>query len=286
MNSFEEKLKQSIVELTCFDNQGVEEVFGFLTSKETEEIRSQFNTKRFRLQEFSHIERLIQEGKNDVYLYPGIINEFIPPINNEQEEVVVMLSMVEVIWLTCVSYMIDFGLPGDQIKEINQRVILDKEEGANKYPLIQYFLFGAIAGHLPVFFMIYTDGRFKLVSDEDYLDQCQADGSSNHLIISINQALKDTFPDLFTVDPIYVTAHKTSLKHGEWELIKELRSGNYQSIKVRMKGNEIDLLEGVERLEVNKRLVDILKLDDFQNIDLRQENGRVVSIQRTLKKKL
>ena len=53
----------------------------------------------------------------------------------------------------------------------------------------------------------------------------------------------------------------------------------FESIKIKMKDGKIGIIEGTEKVTTkNKRVVDLLKGEDFQNIELKQENGKVVYI--------
>ena len=46
------------------------------------------------------------------------------------------------------------------------------------------------------------------------------------------------------------------------------------------------MIEGVERIEDRTKIVDILKQHDYQNIEIKQSDGRIVLINRTVKTKV
>jgi hypothetical protein len=54
---------------------------------------------------------------------------------------------------------------------------------------------------------------------------------------------------------------------------------------VTKKNGEIDMIEGTERISEKDRIIDILKQHEYQNIEIKQANGKVVLISRTVKQK-
>ena len=61
---------------------------------------------------------------------------------------------------------------------------------------------------------------------------------------------------------------------------------DFQTIKIVRRNGEIDRLEGTEKGSPGKRMIDILNQGDYQNIEVKQENGKVVCIHRTVKRKI
>ena len=53
-----------------------------------------------------------------------------------------------------------------------------------------------------------------------------------------------------------------------------------------MKDGRIDLIEGIEHIYKQTRIIDLLKEGRYQDIELKQENGKVVHVKRTTKRKL
>jgi hypothetical protein len=46
------------------------------------------------------------------------------------------------------------------------------------------------------------------------------------------------------------------------------------------------MLESIERISEQTRIIDILKDHNYQNIELKQANGKIVCLNRTVKTKL
>ena len=72
----------------------------------------------------------------------------------------------------------------------------------------------------------------------------------------------------------------------ELQLIEMTRNQKFQSLRIVKRGGRIDMIEGVERIEDRTKIVDILKQHDYQNIEIKQSDGRIVLINRTVKTKV
>ncbi|GER59631.1 hypothetical protein ULMA_17390 [Patiriisocius marinus] len=72
----------------------------------------------------------------------------------------------------------------------------------------------------------------------------------------------------------------------ELQLIKMTRNQKFQSLRIVKRNGRIDMIEGVERIEDRTKIVDILKQHDYQNIEIKQSDGRIVLINRTVKTKV
>jgi hypothetical protein len=54
---------------------------------------------------------------------------------------------------------------------------------------------------------------------------------------------------------------------------------------VKIKDKKFDLLEGTQRVALERRIVDILNDGAYQRIELVQERGSIVYVNRTIRKK-
>ncbi|MFL0148015.1 hypothetical protein V2598_06745 [Tenacibaculum maritimum] len=72
----------------------------------------------------------------------------------------------------------------------------------------------------------------------------------------------------------------------EGAVLKMIRDIKYHSITVVKRDGKIEMLEGVERIEEKTRIIDVLKEHNYQNIELKQANGKIVCLNRTVKTKL
>jgi hypothetical protein len=72
----------------------------------------------------------------------------------------------------------------------------------------------------------------------------------------------------------------------EIQVLEMIRSERFLSIKVIIKNGEVDAIEGLERLDTGERIIDMLKQHDFQNLEIKQSNGKIVCVNRIFRKKV
>lgn len=101
--------------------------------------------------------------------------------------------------------------------------------------------------------------------------------------IDLLEIINNSFPGLS------LNSEEVSLepvKRTEKQVLSIIKEKKYHSVKLIKKGNLLDRAECEEKLPVSKRVIDILKEADFQNIEIKQESGKPVYLNRTIKTKL
>ncbi|CAN0597556.1 unnamed protein product, partial [Ectocarpus sp. 12 AP-2014] len=78
----------------------------------------------------------------------------------------------------------------------------------------------------------------------------------------------------------------SGLSSSEIEALEMIRSKRFLSIKLIIKNGEVDAIEGLERLHTGERIIDMLKQHDFQNLEIKQSNGKIVCVNRIFRKKM
>lgn len=76
------------------------------------------------------------------------------------------------------------------------------------------------------------------------------------------------------------------LSCAESQVLDMIRNKRFLSIKLIIKNGEVDVIEGLERLQTGKRIVDMLKQHDFQNLEIKQSNGKIICVNRIYRKKV
>ncbi|WP_010180412.1 hypothetical protein [Aquimarina agarilytica] len=71
----------------------------------------------------------------------------------------------------------------------------------------------------------------------------------------------------------------------EIRVVEMLRNENFESLKVLKRNGKIDIIEGIEKIKDTKKIVDLLKQYEFQNLEIKQNDGRIVHINRTVREK-
>jgi hypothetical protein len=101
--------------------------------------------------------------------------------------------------------------------------------------------------------------------------------------IDLREIINSTFPGL----PVSTEKLKLfTIKEQEQRVVDILREPSYHAIKVIKRGTALDRAECEEKLPINKRVIDIMKEAAFQNIEIKQESGKPVYMNRIIKTKL
>ena len=78
----------------------------------------------------------------------------------------------------------------------------------------------------------------------------------------------------------------SELTPSEIQVLEMIRNKRFLSIKLIIKNGEVDTIEGLERLHTGERIIDMLKQHDFQNLETKQSNGKIVCVNRIYRKKV
>lgn len=193
-------------------------------------------------------------------------------------------SLVEILWMSIIRELREFGLSNPKLSTVKNYLFNDfsytKEDSTTNN--ITMATIDVVAYASPVFLVVSNNGKCVLIRDYEYLSAIQYGELPNHTSISLNSQIKDHISVLYD-EPDYEAF--TGLSRDELQVLLILRSENYQSVKVTKKDGVIDIIEGTERINEKDKLIDILKQYDYQNIEIKQVNGRVVLMNRTVKTK-
>lgn len=193
-------------------------------------------------------------------------------------------SLIEVIWINIIEELRDIGFNKEKIKKVKDQLLLPIEGVDSKYPYLEFHLISSILYHRPFFILIDKEGNSNILGLDNYIAILQSEDILCHTVLSLDGLFKKligkidqskwTFTELFR------------LSREELELLSFIKLNNFKSIKVIRRNGKIDRFEGTEKLNPRKRMIDILNQGDYQNIEVKQENGKVVCIHRTVKRKI
>tara|TARA_R100001377_G_scaffold6141_1_gene3371 strand:- start:465 stop:740 length:276 start_codon:yes stop_codon:yes gene_type:complete len=89
-----------------------------------------------------------------------------------------------------------------------------------------------------------------------------------------------------TSDKQLIVNNPSDLNENETKALRMIRDSKYHTITIVKREGKIEMLESIERISERTRIVDILKDHNYQNIELKQANGKIVCLNRTVKTKL
>lgn len=200
-----------------------------------------------------------------------------------------MFSIVQFVWMEIIQELRKFGFPNEKIllaKEdlINGQAYRVKEaKTINDSHLLHYYIASVMCRREQVFVLVFENGEIEFANLNDLSIAGIFNSIGNHIKINLNDILQKLFPaqDLSAKDNNSMYA----LSQDEKELLYNIRLGNFDSVTVKLKDNEIEAFECEKSEKVSVRIVELLESGSFQDITLKQRDGKVVSVSRKAIKK-
>ena len=190
---------------------------------------------------------------------------------------------MDALWVKIIQELREFGLSLDKIKVAKESLSFMSDKCGVAMPLLEFYTAFAIGNKMPVLLLVFRDGVAVPANFTQYKVASQFKGVENHLQLNLNHLLQGLFPNIDLI-PSHINEIPVSLD--EMELLAFLRICNYERIEIRYQKGKMKHIEGVERVDMQKRIPELLKDNPFQQIEMQIENGKVVAILRTVKKKI
>jgi hypothetical protein len=188
-------------------------------------------------------------------------------------------SIMDQLWLYTIQALREFGLSLDRVKNAKEIFFTPIEN----YPfsIMEYYTSCAYILLEDVFLIVFSDGFAIPLTYSEYQNALKLNWIRNHVQISINEIIQKIFQDP-NLEPRY--KDEASITPQEFEVLHMIRTGNFEEIKIRFVNGSIYLLEGIEDLSRVAKIEGIIREGSYQDLEVKQENGRVVSIKRTVRK--
>ena len=165
-----------------------------------------------------------------------------------------------------------------------ERIFNEDDADLGEFSLLQLLIANAVAKRCPVRFVIFLDGDYiwieehpEFVIPPEYAERFSYDP---HVSLSITGILKSFMGSELGFERM---ENLKLLGPNEIYLLKAVMSGEYDSIKINFKNQEMDTMEMVKSQETTKKIIDVLAEADYQNISIVQHKGRVTRIENTIR---
>jgi len=191
-------------------------------------------------------------------------------------------SLIDILWMGIIIEYRTLGFPNEKIKPVRQFLFEETKIDNLKVSKLEYATIQVLAFAKALYLITDIAGNIYLADDYEYVKLLQQGKVTNHIVLNLNQVVKENISVLFSEPNFNAFA---GLNKDEIQVMLILRSESYQSVQVTKKNGEIDMIEGTERISEKDRIIDILKQHEYQNIEIKQANGKVVLISRTVKQK-
>ncbi len=191
-------------------------------------------------------------------------------------------SLIDILWMGIIIEYRNLGFANERIKPVRKFLFENTTTEGKSISKLEYSAVQVLAFAKALYLITDVAGNIYLADDYEYVKLLQEGAVTNHIVLSLNQVVKENIAVLFSEPNFNAFA---GLNKDEIQVMLILRSESYQSVQVTKKNGEIDMIEGTERISEKDRIIDILKQHEYQNIEIKQANGKVVLISRTVKQK-
>lgn len=193
-------------------------------------------------------------------------------------------STLELVWISIISDLREMQIEHTKIKGVKHGLFAPvKASNGKKYPALEYYLMEVFERNVVIYIVLTNTNTLHIVNDLVYVDMLRAGEIENHTLISLNKQVRDTLHEVYKKPDF---SEFTGLSIEEIQILGIIRNKAYKYIHITKKNGEIDCLEGTELIAEESRIVDLLKKGEYQNLEIKQHNGKIVSVHRTIRKKI
>lgn len=202
-------------------------------------------------------------------------------ISNEGEGKWKKYNRINAVWLSIVTQLREFGFPIEKIKIVKEQLLHSK---IKRFVPIEYALMYSVV-KAPMVLLVHLDGKINLMPKSIYLNKMQGSSLSPYIYIDLESIISQEFPNNSFNQISIPTKEGIELTDEELQLLYFIRSGDFETIQIKMKEGVIFFIEAKKKIKISQKIVDIIKDNAFQTIEIKTQNGKIVSIDSTQKVK-
>lgn len=187
-------------------------------------------------------------------------------------------SGVDVVWLTILSELRQYGLPLEKLKNSYKTLIKDEDK------LLEFCIFLVLMSRA-IYLIVFQDGTIEAAT-KGSLEYSEFQGSLDdvsYIVINLNNCMQRVFPE----KNFKPETNSPTLTNKEKIILSELRHGKYDEIGIHFKNGEIDLLD-LKRNHIGElgKLSDILNRVSHGEFIIKKTKGKIVFIEEHKKRKV
>lgn len=193
------------------------------------------------------------------------------------------LSLMDMMWLKVAGEMRRFGFPLEKILHAKQRLFSAPSYTHGECPYFEYAVLRVVFMKEETYILVFADGNAYPISGASLNARNLCGVIDSYLCLNMNQLVQELYSNKFD---FYPKVENTSLRltAEELSLLGDMRSGQFESIRVRLRDGKIELIEATQTVKSQRRIIEILEDARYQDIEVKRADGQVVSIKRTIKK--
>ena len=195
------------------------------------------------------------------------------------------LTYVEFFWVCLIIELREAGVPSDRVKKVKEYVEneLDSIYIKGKLPRLKKAILTMIVNEAPLFLLVSNRGNVAIYDDEAMHFDLGSGFYDTYTVLRLNRIFKKKIKGIrfntYFTDYLRLTPEEERVLHALYDKKTE-------SIKVIKKKGEIEVIELEQNVVVDKKIIDILKEQKYQNIEIKQHNGKITKIKRTVKRRV
>ncbi|MFS8159841.1 MAG: MerR family transcriptional regulator [Candidatus Roizmanbacteria bacterium] len=190
-------------------------------------------------------------------------------------------SLLDLLWIKIIDRLRDFGYPIRSIEKV-MRSLFYAPNNRLLYKL-DFALWQVSTFKKDIALIVSVDGETFLGETAEIDSLRDEDGIKDYIQIDFSAIVKE-----LTTKPLDNQINKSlsELPINEIELLDIINSNKYSHIEITLRSGRIEVIKASENIDVNEKVVNLLRDGTFQDITIKQTNGKVVSVKRTTTKKL
>ena len=182
-------------------------------------------------------------------------------------------SIIDLVWIQVIVELRDFGFPINKIMKVKEN--LDHND------FVFYTVIASVF-RMPVFLLVFHNCDIEPAVGAEYKLTQEYFKLSTHIIINLNDILQRIFPHK-DMSPKFEKTLEVSPE--ELDLLFMIRMENYESITIKTTAGKIEQLEASKSEKTDSRVVDLIQSGDYQDIEIKQRDQKIVYIKRIIKKR-
>lgn len=197
-------------------------------------------------------------------------------------------SVVDLVWLTIIRELREYGLSLEKIKKSYKTAFYDLNTGKNETYELEFAILMAMMKR-PIYGVVFPDGWFEIISDSGiqitnivYRGDIE---NLSYISISINKCLKRIFPKKDFGPEIDLP---NLLSKSEENILEVIREGNFDEVSIIFKNGEIDRIDTKEtsNKESVEKIMNMIQKTKFGDFKIKIQDGQIVFTEANQKKKV
>ncbi|WP_281989759.1 MerR family transcriptional regulator [Aquimarina aggregata] len=193
-------------------------------------------------------------------------------------------SPIDIVWIGILKELKQLRFSHIEMKACKKVLFeLITAEDNKEYPALEYYTFLILLYNQPVYIIISYDKGIDaiwMLDEKDYFLKLRAGEIENHTALSLHKAVKINLHPVYKLPDFSATA---GLTDDEIKILQIIKNKTFKTIKVTKRNGDVDSIEGIERIENLDKIEKLIKSGNYQNMAIKQHNGKIVSAQRTIR---